>query len=413
MNVSKDDIITSKIIKVEDAQGREIDISTQRKAMLIDVDENGESKISLDGNDPNLEIEYTTGNEPTSESLWTKYVGGVVLQQNAKVWARSKNQNGVTSTYSVKVVNNIDKIAPSIDESTLSVTKNQNTKRSTLSVKIQDLESDESVADGLKKYGASGIIKYGLSVSDQTEPGVTTELNQVKEYNVTIGDIIKSGTYYLWIWDAAGNIGKVPVIVDNEYEEYVARIISASATDGSNKYDDLVGTEYTTLKGAIEASPELGEGTATIQIIADIPNESNNVDRNVTIDIAGHRVNAESVDSTTPTLDVLDNCKLYIMDSVGDGCISNAVSNFSNYDGQAVGIVVEENGFLQLGYDDDSVSIQAPNIEAVGYGIQNKGSYVDGDWNGGTFNFYDGKISALQAKISNINVSLAIYGERL
>lgn len=394
--VDSEETTHAKIVELYNKDGEAEDIQDSEIAILEDQNSDGSVEIKLDETYDNLTIQYALNSLPTKEDEWITYNGSITLYENAIIYARTVTKSGKVSGIAEKIVNNIDKRAPVVSdiETTFS-----DKRIGTLTAKLKDLISKEDVAENLPKYGASGIISYAFSESNIEEPKNKTLVNQEINVDIEVGNIYKSGTYYIWVYDAAGNctIQEVEIIVP---EIMVARIIDVKSTDGNN-YSDLIGTEYATLEEALAVCPELGNGTAKIQMINNTA-EANTVNKDVTIDLNGYTISMHSTNDKTPTITITEGGNLTVIDTKGEGIIQNKKSEFSNYEGSSIAIYVTETGTFTLGEDNSYVSTTEPRILGEGYSI-----YVE---KSGEFNFYDGKIEAATALVNKKQVTTAIYG---
>ncbi|MBP3502173.1 MAG: Cna B-type domain-containing protein, partial [Clostridia bacterium] len=321
-------------------------------------DENGEVVLSKEN--AKIGLQYKLGEEGT----WTDYTGALNIEENTTVYARStdgENYSGV----SLKVIDNIDKIAPTI----VSVQEKENNNDIETSVDI-------SLTDN-----ASGIVGYAISKTDTVEPEYTS-VNQELELQTTIGEISENGTYYLWVKDAATNVTVQAFEVTGVKDIVVAKIISAS-----EGYEELVNTEYYTLEEAIETCPT--EGTATIQILHDIYDESNVIDgKTVTLDLNGFTVQTRN--KNKPTITVQSGNFTVINSKITGGLTSNNTE----------AVVIEEAGVLNVGADDKKITISQPALVGKDVGVRN---------NNGTFNFYDGNITAKSAIYGKVSETPPAY----
>ena len=340
-------------ISAEDSEG-------SKKGVIEFSNENEEGKSIIKKENTDLGLQYKLGEDGT----WTDYTGDLQINENTTIYARATDGSNYSGV-SLKVINNIDKVPPTI----VSIKEKENN---------DDIETsiDISITDD-----ASGITGYGISKSNTEEPSYT-KVNQELSVQATIGEISENGTYYLWVKDAATNVTKKEFEITGVKRIAVAKIISASEGNES-----LVNTEYYTLKEALEAIPD--EATATIQIIHDIYDESNEItNKNITLDLNGFSVQTRN--SENPTIS-LKSGKLTVLNNKISGGLTSKNT-------QAV--VIEPEGTLTLGKDDRRITIAQPELKGNDFGVKN---------NGGTFNFYDGSITAKSAIYGKVTETPAAY----
>ena len=366
--VDNDGNIVAKISEMRDTNNQIVDLVGQVISRLHGVNNNGVVTIDPLANDPDAKYLYKIG----EDGGWKNYTGEFKVYENTTVYAQA-TKNGINSAVSLKVINNIDKELPQL-ESYEEINEN-NDRYSKISAKLTD--------------NASGIKKYGISTSDIQEPDVYTQANQELELNVTIDRVYENGIHYIWIWDAAGNCAKEQISLNKVNIINVAKITSAS-----EGYENLIGTEYRTLSAAIAACPTTENSSATISIIAEIFNENNTINnRNITLNLNGNTITNQS--SISPAITIKENSSLTIINEDENEVQLNNGSITSQ---NSKGILVEENGTLTLGKNDRKVRVAQPAISGKVNGVENKG----------TFNFYDGNVTATIPDPTSI--VLAIYG---
>ena len=340
-------------ISAEDSEG-------SKKGVIEFSNENEEGKSIIKKENTALGLQYKLGEDGT----WTDYTGDLQINENTTIYARATDGSNYSGV-SLKVINNIDKVPPTI----VSIKEKENN---------DDIETsiDISITDD-----ASGITGYGISKSNTEEPSYT-KVNQELSVQATIGEISENGTYYLWVKDAATNVTKKEFEITGVKRIAVAKIISASEGNES-----LVNTEYYTLKEALEAIPD--GATATIQIIHDIYDESNEItNKNITLDLNGFLVQTRN--SEKPTIS-LKSGKLTVLNNKISGGLTSKNTQV---------VVIEPEGTLTLGKDDRRITIAQPALKGNDFGVKN---------NGGTFNFYDGSITAKSAIYGKVTETPAAY----
>ena len=336
------------------------------------------SKLNNELTDEELEeVEWNTYNKET----------GIVVEKNCIVYSKSKYKTNKYSEISRINITNIDKIAPSIEVTSIAKEENE----ATVSFEITDESSED--------YGASGIIGYVMTNEDET-PANEDFVECENSNNVTaqIGEIIVNGTYYLWAKDEAGNIGKKEFEVNNIVDTVVAIILDSP-------FEELNGTEYYTLTSLLETlkgkeeNVELeDDAKVIIQMVNNDKKETIEFDDsnvNIILDLNGYEISKKSEEKAIITvksgnLQIVDN-KYEIADYITDSeKLADLQSKYSENTGiygkikssEYIGIEIDNGAELTLGEDDKTVSIVNPIIEAKEKGIYNQGS----------FNYYDGII---------------------
>ena len=340
-------------ISAEDSEG-------SKKGVIEFTNENEEGKSIIKKENSDLGLQYKLGEDGT----WTDYTGDLQIQENTTVYARATDGNNYSGV-SLKVINNIDKVPPTI----VSIKEKENN---------DDIETsvDINITDD-----ASGIIGYGISKSNTEEPSYT-KVNQELSVQATIGEISENGTYYLWVKDAATNVTIKEFEVTGVKHITVAKIIAAS--EGN---EALINTEYYTLKEALEAVP--AGATATIQIIHAIYDESNVIEnRNITLDLNGFLVQSRSKQSPNITV---NTGNLTILNSKIQGGLTSVNTQ---------AIIINSEGTLTLGKDDRRISLKQPFLKGKDFGVKN---------DGGTFNFFDGSVTATSAIFGKVTQTPVAY----
>ncbi len=333
LQVDEEENIIAKIINIENSEEQDIGVEGQFWANLHDANGNGEVKISQQSKDPDMQIQYRIGQ--TGE--WQNYSVEANISDNGTIYAKA-SKNGKESSETEKIVKNIDSEEPQLIE--YNEDNEDKDNESIIKVKLKD--------------NASGIVKYGISTSNEIEPDtyiypdtsltkedIDAHRNETPQLEVdgTIDGIHENGEYYIWIWDTAENCKIAPINVENVVEKYVAEIVEVS--DG---YEGLLHKQYTSLRKAIAACPDTEGSSATIKIIAEITNENNDIgSKNITINLNGFTVNNNS--ETKPTITVNGTSTLTILNTFEDGTTSINGSISSQY---STAILVEEGGTLTL-----------------------------------------------------------------
>ena len=143
----------------------------------------------------------TLADAQISASSSTAPTTSLTATANGYVYATAEDNAGNVITTSVQITN-IDKTAPIIETPTISTT-NWTTESVTIASKAKDDES--------------GIAAFQWS----TNPGLTTSSEGWTTITATNSQITqtytayKSGTYYFYVKDVAGNIGQTSIIVNN------------------------------------------------------------------------------------------------------------------------------------------------------------------------------------------------------
>ena len=363
--------VLSVIEKAYDDNGNEttktVNGSVHDLATFNNEDENGVATASPEDN--NLSLKYKIG----LDGEWQDYTGEFEVEENCTIYAQSSDSR-CTSATTIHPITNIDKVLPEVDE--ISVTDRQT---------WADLGVLENPITAVLTDNASGISGYQVT-STNVEPTRWKSGNKKLSQNINITGIKEGGTYYLWVKDVAGNVNSEVFEVPEAPEIYVAEIV---------EYDNnpsLVGTQYTTLREAIEMIA--ANDKAEIKILVNIPNEANTIDQNkdITIDLNAKTIdclNERDVkgenDTTGKPVFTVDS-KLTIVDR---NYVELTTGTVRCADEQAV--VVNQGGELSLGINDRVVKDREPKLIGDEYGIDNKG----------ILNFYDGIVIAKTAISTN------------
>ncbi len=365
--------ITSVVEKKIKADGTSetqvLDGSIEKDAFLRDEDQNG--TVTKDGITTGQRVEYKIG----EDGEWKRYTGSFKLQTNKTVYARSTDGTNYSGT-TIKVVDNIDKVAPTIDtiadkEETLDI-------ETSIEFHVRDLGNED--------YGASGISKFGISENDVDEPEEWLDADKSTDFTGTVEHIEDEGTFRIWVKDVAGNIA-----ISNEFridlpDISVAKITAIVDRDG-NEITSLINTEYYTLESCFATIPE--GASATVQVIHRIYNESNVLDgdKKVILDLNGYTIGNRSRREPTFTIGSENSDgSLTIINNKGRGGVSS---------NNTEAIVINDGSIFTLGEDNKRVVQSQPKITGKTTGIDVK--------NGGVFNFYDGNITAEKAIYGNVS----------
>ncbi len=302
--IDKDENIVAKVIEATDESGE--NVLDQLFARLHDADAEGTLTIQPENQNPDIKIKYKKENEQD----WHEYTDKVQIDENTEISAMA-SKDGKESEITIKVIDNIDNEVPDLINFK---EKNGETER-------------EVVVTATLKDNKSGIVKYGISKSEEIEPETIIKADEdltdedIEEHrnaspklsvDVEIHDIYENGEFFIWIWDTAGNCAKKEVTITKVKVEPVAEIVETS----DKNYSNLEGEQYPTLREALEASPE-GANT-TIKLLADIYNESNEItSKNITINLSGFTLNSKS--NRNPTLIVNKGHELTIINKQEDG----------------------------------------------------------------------------------------------
>ena len=137
---------------------------------------------------------YSYDNGNTWTNVNTFVVSGNV---NSNVLVRDALENTSSFDY---VVDNIDKILPSIED--FDITNNREEKKSNITF---------SVTDDRELYGY--VLKNGSSLPSESDYVTSFEVDENGNVSDEV-ELTQNGTYYLFIKDKAGNIYSQKVIVD-------------------------------------------------------------------------------------------------------------------------------------------------------------------------------------------------------
>lgn len=177
------------------------------------------------------------------------------------------------------------------------------------------------------------------------------------------------------------------------YQIYpVIRIISSPS-------ESLNGTEYTSVKDALDALKNAGldvtDNTSMLEVLRNIKDEAVSVEnQNVQIDLKGFTINSSS--ESKPTMN-LDNSKVSIIDTseLGTGKVISQ---------KGTCVYIKTNSEFTLGVDEKPIQ-QTPQIIGATKGIEKENlSDVQG-----IFNFFDGKIIASTAIDGQVDLTPLLY----
>lgn len=330
------------------------------------------------------DIEYSIDDS----TEWRVYSQTFEIEQNCTIHARLSADDNKGQAVDHEITN-IDKVNPEFAE-----TPTYEIQNNTAIIKANVTDNLSGIVEyGIRKDNYSGYTKYTC------ENTLATEL--------TFEDAHESGTYEIYIKDAAGNSNTITIEVEIPIHN-VARVVSAPAG-----FEDLIGTEYETLELALNATDNAAQaGNVKIEIIDYIDNEKNTIQsgRDYTINLNNYYIKNQE-GKTTLTVDG----KLNLVDEnkMGEGMVSSPFG---------VGIYIGLGGELTLGEDENGLpSIFSPIVEGASYGIQKEINY-DAEkvydektekyyYPEGVFNFYDGKVIGGTASfmIQRVNDTPALY----
>lgn len=177
------------------------------------------------------------------------------------------------------------------------------------------------------------------------------------------------------------------------YQHYpVIRIVSSPV-------EELNGTEYITIKEAIQALENANQtvenGTSKLEILRNVKDESVLIEnKNIEIDLAGFTIN--SCDETDSTIN-LNNSKLTVVDN-------SEVQTGKIISENGVAIHVKNDSEFTLGLEEKPVK-PTPEIIAKTKGVEKE--IVDNKQ--GIFNFFDGKITAANAIDGIVDLTPILY----
>ena len=193
--------------------------------------------------------------------------------------------------------------------------------------------------------------------------------------------------------NTTGTFTSEPIEVTYYYQYYpVVKIVSSPA-------EELNGTEYITIKEAIQALQNKGltseSEISKLQILRNVKNENVVIEnKNVQIDLSNFTINSKS--ETEPTIK-LDNSKLNIIDE-SESEQGKIVSENTS------GIYIKTNSEFTLGLEEKPVK-PTPEIIAKTKGVEKE--IVDNKQ--GIFNFFDGKITAANAIDGIVDLTPILY----
>ena len=374
----------------------EITVEGSEENTAIFMYEEADGKVKLYGNE-DLEIYYFVADKngkteaELAEVEWSRYnkETQVAVEKNGIIYTKSKYKTGAYSKITSLTINNIDKLAPTVE--VLSVVENGTRDEATVTIKMSDQEATDD-------YGKSGVYGYALTKREE-EPA---EFVEAAEEEVAISEITDNGTYYVWVRDNAGNVSHESV--DVSVITYISETGVAIILDSPDS--SLIGTEYLTLSSLFAALDEKSitkdAGQVIIQMVGNVKNEGTKInDKNILLDLNGYTVTNRMQESTFDvqdgTLKIVDD-KYDIADYIADETLATTLKTkyAANTDygkisnPHYIALEVRTAGTLTLGQD-NSTGINnieypdhiSPIIEGDIKGIVNYG---------GTFNYYDGVI---------------------
>lgn len=193
--------------------------------------------------------------------------------------------------------------------------------------------------------------------------------------------------------NATGEFTEETVEVYYYYQIYPVIRITSSPSESLN------GTEYTSIKDALEALKNEGldvtDDTSMLEVLRNIKDEAVNVEnQNVQIDLKGFTINSSS--ESRPTMS-LDNSKVSIIDTseLGTGKVISQ---------KGTCVYIKADSEFTLGIDEKPVQ-QTPQIIGATKGIE-KETLSDMQ---GIFNFFDGKIIASTAIDGQVDLTPLLY----
>ena len=332
--IDTDENIVAKITEATPVAEGETSGFGEIFAKLRKAGKDGILKIDPDAQDENIKIQYRT----EKDGEWNDYKGEASIEKNTNLEARAV-RDGKESGISIKVVDNIDRKEPQISE--INQVNGANDREAVITAKITD--------------DASGLVKYGISKSNTEEPDriimaddKLTEKDILEHRNtepkleadVKIDGIYENGDYYIWVWDTAGNCKIEPINVTVVKQVMVAEIVE---TSDEEKSKTLNGTQYHTLREAIEASPKAAK--TKIKLLAEIYNENNEItDREITLNLDGFTVNNKS--TKNPTLTINEGSSLTVINIDAEDNSTKTQGAISSE--STSGIFVKENATLTL-----------------------------------------------------------------
>ncbi len=339
--INDEENIVAKVSEVIDESGEKMDLLSQMYAILHGKDSEGTLEIKHDKQDPEISLQYILKNDGTitEDETWNDYSNSVEIEENSTIYAKAM-KNGVDSGVTFKIINNIDKQEPELSD--LNQDNPEQEREITITATITD--------------NASGLVKYGLSMSDTVEPSTYTKVddsltdddienhrnsNPKRSASLSIDGITENGDYYVWIWDTAGNCAKKQININSVHEEPVAKI-----TEVSDGHPELVGEEYTSLRKAIDACPSGQDTYATIVIIGEIINENNQItDKHITLNLNGNNINNKNLNEPTLTVNENSSLKIINVDENNDKITQNKGSISSE---NTTAILVKSGATLDL-----------------------------------------------------------------
>ena len=411
INLDYTEVLTASISSIKDNENNLVELNDNDRIVFLYTDE--DDKIRLRANqDVDIEYYYSVSqlsDEELKNVTFSTYDKTTYLKvtTNGYLYAKARYKTEAFSKVSVLHITNVDRLAPVVGDSV--VTLNENHTVATVTYSFDDHEATD-------EDGKSGVLQYAFSESHQLsnddEAWITAEAG---EYS---NQVEENGNYYIHVKDKAGNFVTKQVTVtgieDAPQEGYFVLILESSNPD-------LVGRYYNSLKEMKDDFDTLNltnEDTVLAQIEGDIQNQRLDIENvNLTIDLNGYTLQSKN---TNPTFNIKNGSNLKIVDNkyaitdyLEDTQIDATISTFANGTGygkvtniRADAIVINQGGVLQLGEDNspDLAHIEhpdhnAPYIQGLRKGIYNKG----------TFKYYDGVLYGGIAIDGDINDTPPLY----
>ena len=292
---------------------------------------------------------------------YAPYTSPFIVEENTTIYAYSIKSN-IYSIENTSEIDNIDKINPvnlSIEEGTITP----------VSIDIDYTSSD--LESGVKTVNI--YVNGSLYVSNVLKESVTNYDNSI---SITGLEELTDYTIKLEVLDLVGNTSYIEETITTTAKTYVARIVSIDNTTLETPI------KFETLKEAIEYNSCLSN-SCTIEMMEDVV-ESNSIlnGQDITLDLKGKTITGE-------TNITFNNSGIFkVIDTTGTGEMINTT-----------GTAIYSTNYLEIGVDDDTVSVTSPVIDGTIYGTETTG----------TFNFYDGIIKGVTANRGTITKTPYLY----